>query len=1663
MDQDLAERRESSASDAGQDPNDTTLGELTATDGEVDTCRICSAPAEPDQPLFYPCKCSGTIRYIHQDCLTTWLAHSKKKTCDVCKHPYAFTKVYAEDMPSRLPVFLLVRRLAQQAFFAVLFLLRAILVAVVWLAVLPWITVWTWRMYFVMGNATAWWISARERPASSASPFFFYNLTVARNTSSNATDATIPTVADNDTLANAEPQSFVKLALGHPLLRTISADIFTGQIIATLIVLVFIAIFLLREWISQNAHPGLLEGAEVHEGVLVVDHEPDDQVQVVRQPRRAVEEERNDEGVLHAEQRPFNGGLPYPDRPMKDLPARRAREAQTEHAVGGSPSASTSASTGASTDGGSAGPSGLPSAVSASSSWQNVSLGTETAAGGKGKGKATDLFDFSVDFTDIKWPDQPSALKRTVPLPPSPEVPNPSAPLDELAAKAQESIQRLSDSWDFADRDWGKPSPSPNRRRRSVHSHPSPSEKGKGKGFEDASAEKRARRRVTQEFMLSEPEIHAQPADFTGQTGRSGIPFSATLNREDTALRRARLTKSLHQIKEELQAEGKWQPPPFAQTTEASQPPAPPATDKPEPSFSFAKDDVNVEQLFGSKPAPPLPYPISASTSSAAALPVPLIPTSTPSRPSRIPVPRRPPMPSATLPTPTTPPAPLRSKESTPLASPSLATYRAPEEFQEGSSRQSYFDPVQEEDDEQTFEEDHAHFFRLPEDEDRNPVGAPRRVGIRELLGEGDLTDLIGPETETEDEELQEGILGMGLEDHDAEERNEIDVPEEEIQVVEGGEQQPADGEAALAAAELDDADLNVEDDMEGALEAIGMRGPIFAIAQNAALMIFVLDTAIGLGIWFPFTLGKSFALLSLDPRRALQIVHWPIRCMRLITDPFVDAFVAMFTRLLIPGFTQIVKILFRLAIRGGAHFVEPLVGNETVAKIQHTVQTIRDDGLGKISGFLHPSEVPLPDADTTVETFASRIFDSDIAALRSSEAYFAALGKKVRVTSLNLQQGWIRLALGDGSTEKVFAVLLGYAVFGLLLAFYLNVLTVGTVKNAGRAVRSAVRQQLLVLKVGAFIVIELVIFPLGCGLNLDLCSLWMFPDITIWSRIAFFKHAPLTATFYHWVAGTMFMYQFAILLAGCRSIMRPGAMWFVKDPSDQNFHPIRDILDRPALTQLRKLSMSALMYGLVVAGGVSSVGGLMWLCSTVLPFRWRPREPLSNVPVDLLFLHVVLPYTMRFFRPRKTLRLLSISVWKYLCGHLRLTSYMFGDRYPDEETSDRQWTWLPSRKAGIDVVHSGAAFEGSYRRVPATDNVVLPRDMRATAEVHVNGEPVDDIARNLIKLQNAEADRVKRNWREDYTVVYIPPNFRYRLMALIFALWMLGTVFIAISIAAPIHFGRQFFALFTNKEVHDGYSFFVGFYTLWACFAFGHTINRMERRRNRRGAEEPRADWPLFLLKRSVLWTAKVSYMFVFLGVIIPILVALVMELYIVLPLRFLVTPSMTPRIRIVDMWALGMIYIKVALRVHRRPRGRLMAGIAHIRQRGWSSPDPIAATAEVIGPVILGLSAMLLVPPVLFYQLQQYFQFQLDSKFIFMHVYPGIFAVAGFGSSVMSSYNLLSSWSQSIRDKEFLVEMRLRNYEQEAKEKKEVDDRETPDGSEGGEGEEGDIEVVG
>lgn len=55
-------------------------------------------------------------------------------------------------MPDRLPPVLFVRRLAVQLFQWQLFGMRALFVSTVWLALLPYMTIQVWRLYFWLGE-----------------------------------------------------------------------------------------------------------------------------------------------------------------------------------------------------------------------------------------------------------------------------------------------------------------------------------------------------------------------------------------------------------------------------------------------------------------------------------------------------------------------------------------------------------------------------------------------------------------------------------------------------------------------------------------------------------------------------------------------------------------------------------------------------------------------------------------------------------------------------------------------------------------------------------------------------------------------------------------------------------------------------------------------------------------------------------------------------------------------------------------------------------------------------------------------------------------------------------------------------------------------------------------------------------------------------------------------------------------------------------------------------------------------------------------------------------------------------------------------------------------------------------------------------------------------
>ena len=59
-------------------------------------CRICWEKEidTEDNPLIHPCLCSGSIKWVHRQCLLKWIKMSNHDTCQECHHKYHTTIQY---------------------------------------------------------------------------------------------------------------------------------------------------------------------------------------------------------------------------------------------------------------------------------------------------------------------------------------------------------------------------------------------------------------------------------------------------------------------------------------------------------------------------------------------------------------------------------------------------------------------------------------------------------------------------------------------------------------------------------------------------------------------------------------------------------------------------------------------------------------------------------------------------------------------------------------------------------------------------------------------------------------------------------------------------------------------------------------------------------------------------------------------------------------------------------------------------------------------------------------------------------------------------------------------------------------------------------------------------------------------------------------------------------------------------------------------------------------------------------------------------------------------------------------------------------------------------------------------------------------------------------
>jgi hypothetical protein len=89
------------------------------------------------------------------------------------------------------------------------------------------------------------------------------------------------------------------------LTENMAADIFLGQIVACVVVVIFVCLFFLREWVVQNAHPGVLEdapqGVEGDAGADAAAVDLDGVVDLQQQELLHAEIQRKNEETQHAE------------------------------------------------------------------------------------------------------------------------------------------------------------------------------------------------------------------------------------------------------------------------------------------------------------------------------------------------------------------------------------------------------------------------------------------------------------------------------------------------------------------------------------------------------------------------------------------------------------------------------------------------------------------------------------------------------------------------------------------------------------------------------------------------------------------------------------------------------------------------------------------------------------------------------------------------------------------------------------------------------------------------------------------------------------------------------------------------------------------------------------------------------------------------------------------------------------------------------------------------------------------------------------------------------------------------------------------------------------------------------------------------------------------
>ncbi|KAI7900493.1 uncharacterized protein BX663DRAFT_488410 [Cokeromyces recurvatus] len=1308
-------------------------------DDDQEICRVCRSESTPDHPLYHPCKCSGSIRFVHEDCLIEWLSHSKKKYCELCEHPFTFSPIYRDDMPEKVPLHVLFSQLVNRLTALLKTCLRGLTVITVWLIMLPNFTLWTWRFYFWSGENIGFNTHVS-------------NLLFNSNETNTILDVNTNNTTSISTNDNLGSQSFLVQTLKNFL-----SDCVEGQIITAFVIIIFVAAYLFREWVLQNL-PAEQPNLQLNDEDFNINQNNNNNNQQLLQEQEAIDTLLNAMQVINptTDNGMHHGHLDPTQRQLNHL---------------------------------------------------RVELENEMA-------------ELNNDENHYQQRQQPSEW---------------SSSLDNRIHQDDEQL--------FGGMD------------------------GNNQDVASSSAEMDTENRSSSSRTISKPTLD-----------------------------------SIHD------------------------------DDK---DYFIHNDTENKE-----------------------------------------------------------------------------------EEQEEDWSNNNNNNGVDDDEMDEQWEND--------DDDD-----------------EDSLPDLI----DNDHRRLNNDTIRRILQDHLAgnanlhmnqpaeRQRDMVAALERELLQNRPRQQQPQPRDppvavgAAAAAADDDNEPLDVGDDINGVLEAIGMRGNPWMLVQNSVLMSLMISLCLGIAVWIPYVVGRLIILV-----RPITFIETPIYMMRLITDPLVDfaldhmfpfiwSYIQDFIQLIMP---KKIQVALQTTQKQMIQMMESsilLTSSESNQPINMTLDSVHDE---------------------------NRIVNMD----------WSIIQQKIEELSLTALKRWHQFAIGQTGLDRSVCVIVGYLVLIGLGSWYLthgrnraHLRRRPAVRTTAEKIQEIIHQQGIFLKVLFFILIELVVFPTVCGFLLDMSTLPLFANATIGSRYAFHTRSPYSSYFLHWFLGTGVLFYFAIFITVCREIIRPGVMWFIRDPNDPQFHPVQEMVERPLPNLLHKISQSALIYSVILVFGVGTVTYTLAYTRLIFPLSLPFNAPLSTLAIDLLIIQFLLPPLFNFIKPRDYSKRALDIWWHFASRQLRLTSFMFNERRPEEEGHHVRRSvkaWLTMAKAEIptdefsevaihdddDSLQQDVIFrrDGMMVRVPKYDSVPVDPKRRMIVPVDpVTFEAIDEEERR--RGHPAAADTVDES--QATIVVYIPPYFKQRVIIFLLYMWFSISVFACSVTVLPLLIGRTLFKLYLAPEssVNDFYSFALGIYimvgiilvirwiSVWYTMINSHQSNQNEI---------------MTFIKEKTSKAGKFIYLSSMFGLVIPLLIGIAVDLFVFMPIRSINPESSDLVIDITQNWSFGVAYMSIIHNIiHVLPaNNRLRRKLNEIIGEGIMQADLWTLTRTIIIPVILSALLAITIPGIISWSILQ----TLDSNMkndpftritITRYTYPIVFGLFVFVLIGLALKKLFNIWTETVRDDTYLIGKRLHNLQ--------------------------------